>query len=80
MRIQVVQAGSYCRKAFHIFLTERGLCRVLLQEQLTRASLVAALERLWADREQLTAALRDAPPADGTKRVLEMIEEVQRKA
>ena len=59
---------------------KRGLCRVLLQEQLTRASLVAALERLWADREQLTAALRDAPPADGTKRVLEMIEEVQRKA
>lgn len=61
-------------------LEKRGLCRVLLQEQLTRASLVAALERLWADREQLTAALRDAPPADGTKRVLEMIEEVQRKA
>ena len=61
-------------------LEKRGLCRVLLQEQLTRASLVAALERLWADREQWTAALRDAPPADGTKRVLEMIEEVQRKA
>lgn len=61
-------------------LEKRGLCRVLLQEQLTRASLIAALERLWADREQLTAALRDAPPADGTKRVLEMIEEVQRKA
>lgn len=61
-------------------LEKRGLCRVLLQEQLTRASLVAELERLWADREQLTAALRDAPPADGTKRVLEMIEEVQRKA
>lgn len=61
-------------------LEKRGLCRVLLQEQLTRASLVAALERLWADREQLTTALRDAPPADGTKRVLEMIEEVQRKA
>lgn len=61
-------------------LEKRGLCHVLLQEQLTRASLIAALERLWADREQLVAALRDAPAADGTKRVLEMIEEVQQKS
>ena len=60
-------------------LEKRGLCHVLLQEQLTCASLTAALERLWADREQLAAALRDAPAADGTKRVLEMIEEVQQK-
>ena len=58
-------------------LEKRGLCRVLLQENLNRASLVSALERLWADREQLTDALRNAPPADGTRRVLEMIEEVQ---
>lgn len=61
-------------------LEKRGLCHVLLQEQLTRASLTAALERLWADRELLAAALRDAPAADGTKRVLEMIEEVQQKS
>lgn len=61
-------------------LEKRGLCHVLLQEQLTRASLTAALERLWADRELLAAALHDAPAADGTKRVLEMIEEVQQKS
>lgn len=59
-------------------LEKRGLCRVLLQENLTRASLVAALDRLWADRAQLEAALHGAPPADGTQRVLKMIEEVQR--
>lgn len=60
-------------------LEKRGLCRVLLQENLTRASLTAALNRLWADREQLEEALRKAPPADGTRRVLEMIEEVRQK-
>ena len=31
----------------------------------------------WADRDALTEALKNAPPADGTKRVLEMIEEIQ---
>lgn len=60
-------------------LEKRGLCRVLLQENLTRATLTTALSRLWADREQLEAALSSAPPADGTRRVLEMIEEVQEK-
>ena len=60
-------------------LERRGLCRVLLQEDLTRTALVDALNSLWRDRDQLEKALRDAPPADGTKRVLEMIEEVQKR-
>ena len=39
------------------------------------------LMQTWAERDKLTAAVKNAPPADGTKRVLEMIEEVQtRKA
>ena len=59
-------------------LQKRGLARVLLQEDMTADTLVRALEDTWADREQLTAALHAAPPADGTGRVLEMIEEVQR--
>ncbi|MGN0971272.1 MAG: glycosyltransferase, partial [Aristaeellaceae bacterium] len=59
-------------------LQKRGLARVLLQEDMTADTLVKALEATWADREQLTAALHAAPPADGTRRVLEMIEEVQR--
>ena len=45
-------------------LEKRGLCRVLLQENMTA--------------ETLTEAVKAAPPADGTFRVLEMIEEVQK--
>lgn len=60
-------------------LERRGLCRVLLQENMTAATLTEALMQTWADRDALTAAVKAAPPADGTKRVLEMIEEVQKK-
>ena len=42
------------------------------------ASLADAVRDTWADRDTLTEALKNAPPADGTKRVLEMIEEIQR--
>ena len=58
-------------------LEKRGLCRVLLQENMTAATLTEALLKTWADRDALTAAVKAAPPADGTMRVLEMIEEVQ---
>ncbi len=57
-------------------LEKRGLCRVLMQEDMTAESLTEAILRTWADREQLEKALRDAPPADGTQRVLEMIREI----
>jgi len=60
-------------------LEKRGLCRVLLQENMTAETLTEALLSTWADREALTAAVKAAPPADGTMRVLEMIEEVQGK-
>ena len=60
-------------------LEKRGLCRVLLQENMTAATLTEALLSTWADREQLTAAVKAVPPADGTMRVLEMIEEIQTK-
>ena len=59
-------------------LERRGLCRVLLQEDMTADTLTEALMQTWADRETLTAAVKAAPPADGTMRVLEMIEEVQK--
>ena len=61
-------------------LRKRGLCHVLLQENMTPDSLAEAVLATWADREALTAALRNAPPADGTKRVLELIEAVQQEA
>lgn len=61
-------------------LEKRGLCRVLLQENMTAATLTKALEDTWADRESLIAAVKAAPPANGTQRVLELIEEVQSKS
>ena len=60
-------------------LEKRGLCHVLMQEQMNPATLADAIMETWRDREKLEAALRNAPPADGTKRVLEMIEEIQKK-
>ena len=59
-------------------LKKRGLCHVLLQENMTADTLTQALLDTWADRENLTRALREAPPADGTRRVLELIEEIQK--
>ncbi len=66
---QILNAQSY---------EKRGLCRVLLQENLNRETLIAALEQTWAERDRMTEALRKAPPADGTRRVLELIEEIQK--
>ena len=45
---------------------------------MTADSLADALMKTWEDRETLVRAVRSAPPADGTRRVLELIEEVQR--
>ena len=59
-------------------LKKRGLCHVLAQEDMTPESLAAAVGETWADRDILTEALKNAPPADGTERVLEMIEEIQK--
>lgn len=66
---QILNAQSY---------EKRGLCRVLLQENMTADTLAEALKQTWADRATLAANVKAAPPADGTCRVLEMIEEVQR--
>ncbi|MBR6443272.1 MAG: undecaprenyldiphospho-muramoylpentapeptide beta-N-acetylglucosaminyltransferase [Clostridia bacterium] len=57
-------------------LEKRGLCRVLLQENMNVDSLTEAIKNTWKDKEVLSAALKNAPPADGTNRVLEMIEEI----
>ena len=46
---------------------------------MTEEALTQAVRETWASRETLTEALRNAPPADGTERVLELIEEVQKK-
>ena len=59
-------------------LQKRGLCHVLMQEDMTKESLVRAIMETWEDREKLEAALKNAPPANGTERVLELIEEIQK--
>jgi UDP-N-acetylglucosamine--N-acetylmuramyl-(pentapeptide) pyrophosphoryl-undecaprenol N-acetylglucosamine transferase len=59
-------------------LEKRGLCRVLLQENMTVDTLTEAIKGTWKDREALSEALKNAPPADGTQRVLEMIKEIEK--
>jgi UDP-N-acetylglucosamine--N-acetylmuramyl-(pentapeptide) pyrophosphoryl-undecaprenol N-acetylglucosamine transferase len=65
---QILNAKSY---------QKRGLCHVLLQEDLTVDSLVSALHHLYESSADLRKALESAPAADGTRAVLDMIEEVQ---
>lgn len=60
-------------------LQKRGLCHVLYQEDMTGETLEKAIIDTWNDRDTLTGNLRNAPPADGSARVLELIEEIQKK-
>ena len=60
-------------------LEKRGLCRVLMQEDMNPDTLAEAIHTTWQERDALTEALKNAPPANGTSRVLELIEEVQQK-
>ena len=55
-----------------------GLARVLPQEQMTTDTLYQAILELVRDGDSLRAALRDAPPADGTMAVLGLIHEIQK--
>ena len=65
---QVLNARSY---------EQRGLALVLEQEKMTRETLVDAIHRLFAQKDQLHERLEAAPEVNGTARILEMIEEVQ---
>ena len=66
---QVLNAKSY---------EQRGLAMVLEQEKLTRETLVASIRQLFERKDQLIHALEAAPEINGTARILEMIEEVQK--
>ena len=57
---------------------QRGLCHVLLQENMTPDALYDALLALEKDRDNLIRHLTDAPPADGTQAVLKLIREIQK--
>ncbi|MBR1607013.1 MAG: hypothetical protein IJ664_04830, partial [Clostridia bacterium] len=58
---------------------KRGLARVMAQENMTSDSLADALIELLKNGDSLRQALRDAPPADGTQAVLQLIEDIQKK-
>ena len=58
---------------------QRGLCHVLLQENMTADTLYDAILALDRDREGLIRRLTDAPPADGTEAVLRLIHEIEKK-
>lgn len=66
---QILNAQSY---------EARGLAQVLLQEDLNRDSLVQALKKLQSDAPRLRQALEEAPAADGTQAVLDLLDAVQR--
>ena len=67
---QILNAESY---------RSRGLCHVLLQENMTADTLFAALEKLMAEKNLLVENLKNAPPADGTMVVLQMIHDAEKK-
>ena len=46
---------------------------------MTAETLTKALRETWESRDSLREAVRKAPPANGTERVLEIIEEIRKK-
>ena len=56
----------------------RGLCHVLLQEDMTADSLCSALMHLMDEKDTLIQNMRKAPPADGTEAVLRLIHEIEK--
>ncbi len=67
---QILNAQSY---------EKRGIARVLYQEEMTADSLVQALRETYAQRSRLLAALDKEPAADGTQKVLQLIEDIQKQ-
>ncbi|MHC1786675.1 MAG: undecaprenyldiphospho-muramoylpentapeptide beta-N-acetylglucosaminyltransferase [Christensenellales bacterium] len=65
---QILNAKSYAA---------RGLARVLAQEDMNRESLHAALRQLAQEAPAMREAFLRSPAADGTGRILSLIEEVQ---
>ncbi len=66
---QILNAESY---------QKRGLCHVLAQENMNADTLYDAIENLMAQRDTLIRNLEEAPPADGTNAVLQMIKAEQK--
>lgn len=57
---------------------KRGLCHVLQQSDMNAETLYIALMDLVADQDRLIENLKNAPPADGTQAILNLIHEIQK--
>ncbi len=66
---QILNAESY---------RARGLALVLTQENMNRETLIQSVQELFDKKDQLTAAMNQAPQVNGTQRILELIEEIQK--
>ena len=67
---QIVNAKSF---------QDRGLAHVLDQQDMTRDSLLKSIQDLWNDRDAIRAALEKEPAANGTQKILQLIEDIQKK-
>ena len=56
----------------------RGLAHFIAQENLNKDSLIKAVHELMDSRETLIQALENAPAANATDKIIEMIEEIQK--
>lgn len=57
---------------------KRGLCKVLLQENMNRESMTNALRDVYACRDTLTEKLKQNPAANGTQKILALIKELEK--
>lgn len=57
----------------------RGLAQVLDQANLTPESLLAAVRALYASKDELRARMDEEPAANGTKKVLEILEQTAKR-
>ena len=57
----------------------RGLAQVLDQAHLTPESLLAAVRALYASKDELRARMDEEPAANGTKKVLEILEQTAKR-
>ncbi len=74
---KAVATGTPLRPSLFQGSRERGLARVLNQQDMTRETMTRALLDLLRDRETLRAAVAAYPVKDGTDAVLALIEQVQ---
>ncbi len=67
---QMINAENYYK---------RGLAHVLWQEGLTKETFLTAIKQLYLHREALIAQLKAAPAANGTQKIFDLIQALEKK-